>query len=193
MKMRTIAIGVCALGLLAGGAGAGEVPAGTLLADCRELRAELRAFYPKYGQFSGPVKDPRQKESCDRIEAELRGWMAEHPRYDALDLRRETYLLMQRHFVPFVFTNSPFYFEAGINGGWSGCCPARLVNKYCHRFYREQGLVPQAAFDRLYGRMNERSDYIGALVYMMSDESYMLSGSVFRCTGGWYIGTSIQN
>ena len=44
-----------------------------------------------------------------------------------------------------------------------------------------------------YGRMNERSDYIGALVYMMSDESYMLSGSVFRCTGGWYIGTSIQN
>ena len=129
---------------------------GTLLADCRELRTELRAFYPKYGQFSGPVKDPRQKASCDRIEAELRGWMAAHPRYDALDLRRETYLLMQKHFVPFVFTNSPFYFEAGINGGWSGCCPARLVNKYCHRFYREQGLVPQAAFDRLYGRMNER-------------------------------------
>ena len=130
--------------------------AGTLLADCRELRTELRAFYPKYGQFSGPVKDPRQKESCDRIEAELKSWMAEHPQYDALDLRRETYLLMRRHFVPFVFTNSPFYFEAGINGGWSGCCPARLVNKYCHRFYREQGLVPQPALDRLYGRMDER-------------------------------------
>ena len=43
-----------------------------------------------------------------------------------------------------------------------------------------------------FGRMNERSDYIGALVYLMSDESYMLSGSVFRCTGGWYIGTSMQ-
>ena len=43
-----------------------------------------------------------------------------------------------------------------------------------------------------FGRMNERSDYIGALVYLMSDESYLLSGSIFRCTGGWYIGTSMQ-
>ncbi len=74
------------------------------------LRKELRAFYPEYGQFSGPVKDPRQKASCDRIEEELRDYMAAHPDYDALDLRRETYLLMRRHFVPFLFRNSPFYF-----------------------------------------------------------------------------------
>ena len=39
--------------------------AGTLLADCRELRIELQAFYPKDGQFSGPVKYPRQKANCD--------------------------------------------------------------------------------------------------------------------------------
>ena len=120
------------------------------------LRKELRAFYPEYGQFSGPVKDPRQKASCDRMEDELKGYIAAHPDYDALDLRRETYLLMRRHFVPFLFKNSPFYFEAGINGGWSGCCPARLVNKYCSRFYKEKGLVPQEAFDRLYGRSRER-------------------------------------
>ena len=75
MRMRvSIVAAVCAV-------------SGSLLADCRELRTELRAFYPKYGQFSGPVNDPRQKASCDRIEAELKGWMAEHPQYDALDLR----------------------------------------------------------------------------------------------------------
>ena len=132
------------------------VLAETLAADCGALRTELRAFYPKYGQFSGPVKDPRQKASCDRIEEGLKGYIAAHPDYDALDLRRETYLLMRRHFVPFLFRNSPFYFEAGVNGGWSGCCPARLVNKYCRKFYREKGLIPQEAFNRLYGRMDER-------------------------------------
>lgn len=43
------------------------------------------------------------------------------------------------------------------------------------------------------GRMNEKSDYVGVLVYLMSDESTMMSGSVLRVTGGWYIGTSLQN
>lgn len=37
------------------------------------------------------------------------------------------------------------------------------------------------------GRMMERTDYLGALVLMMSDASTMMSGSVFRITGGWYI------
>lgn len=37
------------------------------------------------------------------------------------------------------------------------------------------------------GRMPERADYLGALVYLMSDDSAMMSGSVFRMTGGWYI------
>ena len=124
--------------------------------DLAALRKELRAFYPEYGQFSGPVKDPRQKASCDRIEHDLKDYIAAHPDYDALDLRRETYLLMRRHFVPFLFKNSPFYFEAGVNGGWSGCCPARLVNKYCRKFYEEKGLIPKGAFDRLRGRSRER-------------------------------------
>ena len=43
------------------------------------------------------------------------------------------------------------------------------------------------------GRMNEKSDYVGLLIYLMSDESTMMSGSVLRATGGWYIGTSVQN
>lgn len=43
------------------------------------------------------------------------------------------------------------------------------------------------------GRMNEKSDYVDILIYLMSDESAMMSGSVLRSTGGWYIGTSVQN
>ena len=94
------------------------------------LRAELRAYYPDRFQ-SEAVKDPRQKASHDAIEKDLRAWCAAHPDYDALDVRRECYLAMRRHFVPFLFKESPFYFEAGVNGGWSGHRPARLVNKLC--------------------------------------------------------------
>ncbi len=43
------------------------------------------------------------------------------------------------------------------------------------------------------GRMNEKSDYVGTLIHLMSDESAMISGSVIRATGGWWIGTSVQN
>ena len=37
------------------------------------------------------------------------------------------------------------------------------------------------------GRMCERTDYLAGLVYMMSDESSMMTGSVFRITAGEYI------
>lgn len=38
------------------------------------------------------------------------------------------------------------------------------------------------------GRMCEKTDYLDALVYMMSDASSMMTGSVFRITAGEYIG-----
>lgn len=37
------------------------------------------------------------------------------------------------------------------------------------------------------GRMLERSDYMSALVYLMSDDSQMMTGSTFRVTAGEYI------
>ena len=43
------------------------------------------------------------------------------------------------------------------------------------------------------GRMNEKSDYVGTLIHLMSDDSVMISGSVIQATGGWWIGTSVQN
>lgn len=115
------------------------------------LRTELRAFYPS-GYCRNACQSKEQIASCAEIGRELDAWAAAHPGFDALDVRRESYLAMRRHFVPFLFTNSPFYFEAGVNGGWSGARPARHVNRICSRFYREQGLVPQAAFDLLANR-----------------------------------------
>jgi len=37
------------------------------------------------------------------------------------------------------------------------------------------------------GRMLERTDYLDALVYLMSDASAMMTGSTFRITAGEYI------
>ena len=86
-------------------------------ADYAALRKQLRAFYPPDGQGDEMTpQDPRALESCKRIESDLTAWCAAHPGYDALDVRRECYLAMRKHFLPFLFTESPFYFEAGVNG-----------------------------------------------------------------------------
>ena len=37
------------------------------------------------------------------------------------------------------------------------------------------------------GRMCEPSDYIEGIVYMLSDASSMMTGSIFRVTAGEYI------
>lgn len=45
---------------------------------------------------------------------------------------------------------------------------------------RAAGILPM-------GRMLEKSDYIEGLIYMMSDDSKMMTGSTFRITAGEYI------
>ncbi len=130
-----------------------EAPAGGV-SDYAALREELRAFYPA-AYCRGACQAPEQAASCKAIGDDLDAWAAAHLGFDALDVRRESYLAMRRHFVPFLFANSPFYFEAGVNGGWSGARPARHVNRICGRFYREQGLIPQAAWDLLSARSRE--------------------------------------
>lgn len=57
---------------------------------------------------------------------------------------------------------------------------------------RSQGMTEaelrrQAAGILPMGRMLERTDYLEALVYMMSDSSQMMTGSTFRITAGEYI------
>ena len=149
----TVMIGMLAAVTLAAGA-VTENP--FRAADYAAFRQELRAFYPDWGQGDRDVvKDSRQPQSYEAIRKELVAWCAVHPGYDALDVRRECYLAMRRHFVPFLFGESPFYFEAGVNGGWGGKRPARLVNDLCNRFYEEQNLVPKAAFDLLNQRQRQ--------------------------------------
>ncbi|MBQ0031381.1 MAG: pyruvate formate lyase family protein, partial [bacterium] len=122
--------------------------------DYAALRQELGKFYPP-GYCRRECQSKEQVESCRRIGAELDAWAEAHPGFDALDIRRESYLLMRKHFVPFLFTHSPFYFEAGVNGGWSGARPARHVNRICRKFYRERNLVPDEAFRLLHSREAE--------------------------------------
>ena len=84
--------------------------------DYAEFRRGLRAFYPD--ECHGKCKDPRQVASVKAIGDELDAFIAANPGYDVLDVRRELYLSMRRHFIPYILPGSPFYFEAGVNGGW---------------------------------------------------------------------------
>ncbi|MCQ2392194.1 MAG: hypothetical protein MJ240_12295 [Kiritimatiellae bacterium] len=111
------------------------------------FRRELRAFYPEECHQS--CKDPRQTNSVAKIGAALDAWAAAHPGFDALDIRREEYLLLRKHVQPFLFHTSPFYFELGCNGGWTHnykSVPGRHVNRICSRFYKTQNLIPASAF-----------------------------------------------
>jgi len=112
-----------------------------------DFRAELRAFYPD--ECHQACRDSRQTNSVAAIGRALDAWAAAHPGYDALDVRAEEYRLVRRHVQPFLFATSPFYFELGCNGGWAarhGTVPGRHVNRLCARFYKEQNLIPDAAF-----------------------------------------------
>jgi len=144
-------LGVAAMRLNAAGSVANSFTA----ADYVALRKQLRAFYPD--ECRGKCKDPAFDESDRAIREELRAYAAAHPDYDALDIRRESYLAMRKHFRPFLFSESPFYFESGVNGGWvMGIMPAREVNRLCRKFYKEQGLVPDEAFARQRERNRQR-------------------------------------
>jgi len=123
------------------------------------LKRELRSFYPD--ECHGATKSDRVNASVKAIRAGMDAYAAAHPDYDALDLRRESYRLMRTHAEPVLFDNLPFYFELGVNGGWSlwdACVvPSRNVNRLCEKFYDEKGLIPAEArkllSDRAGGRL----------------------------------------
>ena len=143
--------GACLLGLMAAATGAFAVTP-----EYAALRAELRAFYPD--ECHSPCKLAAQTNSVQAIARGIDAYVAAHPEADALDIRRASYLEMRKHFVPVLFRNLPFYFEAGVNGGWSiwsgdKAVPSRHVNAVCSRFYTEKGLIPKADLDLLNDRI----------------------------------------
>ena len=123
------------------------------------LRRELRAFYPD--ECHGATKSAKVAAGARAIRKGLDAYAAAHPGYDALDLRCESYRLMREHAVPVLFDNLPFYFELGVNGGWSiwdPCVvPSRNVNRLCEKFYDEKKLIPadeqKLLSDRMGGRL----------------------------------------
>ena len=124
-------------------------------ADYTALRRELRAFYPD--ECHDRCKAAEFAESDSAIRAAVKAYAAANPGYDALDLRRACYRAMREHFKPFLFSESPFYFEAGVNGGWiMAKAPARIVNILCGDFWTKKDLVPMEAFERKTERNRQR-------------------------------------
>ena len=123
--------------------------------DYAAFRKMLKAFFPP-GYCRKECQDPAQVASAKLIRQELFAWAEAHPGFDALDARRESYRLMREHFYPILFADSPFYCECGVNGGWSGARPGRAVDSLCWKFFKEQGLVPDEAFELLRIRSKAR-------------------------------------
>ena len=122
--------------------------------DYSALRKQLREYYPD--ECHGRVKDKRQGDSVKNIENTVGAWVKANPNYDALDIRREIYKAIPENFVPYLFSESPFYFEAGVNGGWAGDVPAKIAEKMCGQFYKRKNLVPDEAFQLLHNRTKEK-------------------------------------
>lgn len=129
-------------------------------AEYRPFRRELRAFFPR--ECHDQPKDAAVVESYERSWRAAREWSAAHPGHTALELRRAVYAIERENFLPVLFDGSPFYCEAGINGGYfrgdggGTPPPGRCTRRICDRFYRERDLVPEAAFRRKDARCRHR-------------------------------------
>ena len=129
--------------------------------DYAALRAELAKFYPA-GFCRGKCQSEAVLASFRAILAGLDAWAKDNPGYDALDARCAYYRLVQKHFQPVLFAESPFYFEAGVNGGWSGhngggieANPAFRVKQICMHLAKGPGRIPDSAFQLMRNRNRE--------------------------------------
>ena len=124
--------------------------------DDTELRNEMRAFYQDGGSQWTKCKDESQNASLKKMEEGFEAIAAAHPEYNAMRMRKEMYPVITAEFRPVIFRNTPFYFEAGINGGW-GCCPGRwLQNHFTEPVFKRN--IPQEDLDRYHARC--RQSYI---------------------------------
>lgn len=69
--------------------------------EYRPLRREARAYFPR--ECHERIRAPAVQGSFKVIFDEVRTWFEAHPEADALDVRRETYLAVRRHFHPVLF------------------------------------------------------------------------------------------
>ena len=78
------------------------------------LRSEIRALLPDNN--TDPAKAPEIKECIEHLQKALEAYTQEHPDYNALDVRKAYYDLIPVLAPLFIYRNSPFYYEAGLNG-----------------------------------------------------------------------------
>ena len=82
------------------------------------LRSQVQGFCSK-GAQSEACSDPAQREALRRIREKLDEISLAHPEYDAMKMRRAYYEILPGMIPANMFTESPFYFVEGINGGWA--------------------------------------------------------------------------
>ena len=130
------------------------------------MRRELRAFFPEFSQ--GYPKDPAVVAHWKDVWDELRAWVDAHPDADALDVRCENYRIIGRSFLPILFRESPFYYEACVQGGYYGPfwhdrlppMPGYATYRLCKRFYKEKRWVPDEDFEVLAERKRQMYSFI---------------------------------
>ena len=131
--------------------------------EYRPLRRELRAFHPD--ECHRDCKDPAVLKSFAKMQEELSAWAAGHPGFDALDLQREYYGILVRNFKPVLFRESPFYFEAGVNGGWTRKCPGKAAYWLAGEVLDRGQLIPLDVKRRVGERNKQRYSLVcGPLV-----------------------------
>ena len=82
----------------------------------KPLRLEVRALLPDNN--IDQAKAPEIHDCIATLRKELKDYTQKHPDFNALDVRRRYYELIPELAPLFIYRNSPFYYEAGINGGW---------------------------------------------------------------------------
>ena len=113
--------------------------ASSKIIEMKPLRQEVRALLPDNN--IDQAKAPEIHECIATLRKELKDFTQKHPDFNALDVRRRYYELIPDLAPLFIYRNSPFYYEAGINGGWYVNKPGWTPRELTIQFMSE--LVPQ--------------------------------------------------
>jgi len=92
-------------------------------ADYEDIRKEMRAFYPD--ECHGDCKDPGIPEAYLEMTRSLDDFLRKDPDAPIFRVKKQYYETLPKYFHPVLFRNLPFYFEAGMNGGWCRHNPGR--------------------------------------------------------------------
>ena len=115
----------------------------------QELREEVRSFCPEDAQGS-LCKGAEQLASFERINERMDQFYKNHPESDIQLLRKKYYRISAEEFVPKIFRNAPFYFAAGINGGWARSPGLWFAINFEDKILKEN--VPAEALERFRNR-----------------------------------------